>query len=144
MQFNNSFSVAKPIDEVWNTIIDIEKVVPCVPGASVLGKNGNQFTAAIKIKMGAMSMNYKGPVEIVSADANSKTAVMKASATEAGGQGHAQAEVTIKLSPGGSGTNGQISSNVAVSGKAAQMGEGVIMGVTEGLIGAFTSKLATL
>jgi carbon monoxide dehydrogenase subunit G len=62
MEFDNSYTVQKPLDEVWSTMVDLERVVPCVPGARVLEKTGDQaVTAEVKIKLGAMSMNYSGP-----------------------------------------------------------------------------------
>ena len=66
MEFDNSFTVEKPIDEVWSTMVDLERVVPCVPGATILEQTSDQAVKAeVKIKLGAMSMNYSGPAEIV-------------------------------------------------------------------------------
>jgi carbon monoxide dehydrogenase subunit G len=145
VEFNNSFTVSKPIDEVWNTILDLERVVPCVPGARVLEKTGDRSVKAeVKIKLGSMSMTYTAPAEIVEADDAAHRAVLTARAKEAGGQGNADARVELSLSEAGAGTEAKIHSDVTVTGKAAQMGEGVIGGVTEGMIAAFAENLAKL
>jgi uncharacterized protein len=145
MEFDNSFSVPKPIDEVWSTMLDLERVVPCVPGAKVLEKTGdNSVKAEVKIRLGSMSMNYSGPAEIVERDDEARRALLNARAKEAGGQGNADAKVAIQLAEEGGGTEVSIHSDVNVTGKAAQMGEGVIVGVTEGMIGEFAENLAQL
>ena len=145
MEFDNSFSVQKPIDEVWRTMLDLERIVPCVPDARVLEKTGEaSVRAEIKIRLGSMSMNYSGPAEIVERDDEAHRAVLKARAREAGGQGNADARVAIELTDDGGGTTVSIQSDVNVTGKAAQMGEGVIAAVTEGMIQTFAGNLARL
>jgi carbon monoxide dehydrogenase subunit G len=145
MQFDNSFSVQKPVDEVWSTMLDLERVVPCVPGAKVLEKTGEgSVRAEVRIRLGSMSMNYSGPAEIVERDDQARRAILNARAKEAGGQGNADARVSIQLAEEGGGTEVSIHSDVDVTGKAAQMGEGVIVGVTEGMIGEFAENLAQL
>ena len=145
MEFNNSFTVDKPIDEVWSTMTDLERVIPAVPGAEILEKaGGDAVKAAVKIKLGSMSMNYSGPAEIVEKDDAAHRALMTAQAKEAGGQGNADAKVTMELSEQGEGTEVSLHSVINVTGKAAQMGEGVISAVTEGMIKEFSGNLAEL
>jgi carbon monoxide dehydrogenase subunit G len=145
MEFNNSFTVEKPIDEVWSTMVDLERVVPCVPGATILETTGdNAVKAEVKIKLGSMSMNYSGPAEIVEQDDAAHRAVMNARAKEAGGQGNADAKVSMQLTGNGDGTEVALHSQINVTGKAAQMGEGVIAAVTEGMIKEFSENLAKL
>ena len=145
MEFDNSFTVQKPIDDVWNTMIDLERVVPCVPDARVIEKTGDRSVRAeVKIKLGAMSMNYSGPAEIVEQDDSEHRAVMNARAKEAGGQGNADAKVSMQLTGTGDATEVALHSQINVTGKAAQMGEGVIVAVTEGMIKEFSENLAKL
>ena len=145
MEFDNSFTVEKPIDEVWSTMMDLEQVVPCVPDATILEKTGdNAVKAEIKIKLGAMSMNYSGPAEIVEQDEGTHTATMSARAKEAGGQGNADAKVSMQMAGAGDRTEVTLHSEINVTGKAAQMGEGVIAAVTEGMIKEFAGNLAKL
>jgi uncharacterized protein len=145
MEFDNSFTVQKPIDEVWNTMMDLERVVPCVPEAKIIEKTADKaVTAEVKIKLGAMTMNYSGPAEIVEEDESGHRAVMNARAKEAGGQGNADAKVSMQLTGTGDATEVALHSQVNVTGKAAQMGEGVIVAVTEGMIKEFSENLAKL
>ena len=145
MQFDNSFAVAKPIDEVWATMLDLERVIPCVPDARVLEKTSDTtVTAEVKIRLGSMSMNYSGPAEILERDDAQHRAVLSARAKEAGGQGNAEAKVEITLAEGGDGTEAKLHSDVIVTGKAAQMGEGIIVAVTEGMIKEFAENLGKL
>ena len=145
MEFDNSFTVQKPLDEVWNTMIDLERVVPCVPGARVIEKTGDSaVNAEVKIKLGAMTMNYSGPAVIVEEDDSGHRALMNARAREAGGQGNADAKVSMQLTDTGDATEVALHSQINVTGKAAQMGEGVIAAVTEGMIKEFSENLAKL
>lgn len=126
-------------------MVDLERVIPAVPGASILEKTGDDAVKAeVKIKLGSMSMNYSGPAEVVERDDAAHRAVMTAEAKEAGGQGNADARVTMELSEQGDGTEVSLHSVINVTGKAAQMGEGVISAVTEGMIKEFSENLAKL
>jgi uncharacterized protein len=145
MEFDNSFTVQKPLDDVWSTMIDLERVVPCVPGARVIEKTGDSaVNAEVKIKLGAMSMNYSGPAAIVEQDDSEHRAVMNARAKEAGGQGNADAKVSMQLTGAEEATEVALHSQINITGKAAQMGEGVIVAVTEGMIKEFSENLAKL
>ena len=126
-------------------MVDLERVIPAVPGASILEKTGDDAVKPeVKIKLGSMSMNYSGPAEVVERDDAAHRAVMTAEAKEAGGQGNADARVTMELSEQGDGTEVSLHSVINVTGKAAQMGEGVISAVTEGMIKEFSENLAKL
>ena len=118
MEFDNSFSVKKPIDQVWSTMLDLERVVPCVPDARVVEKTERRsVTAEVKIKLGSMSMTYTGPAEIVEQDDAAHRAVLTASAKEAGGQGNADAKVEVKLIDEGGGTDVAIHSDINVTAR---------------------------
>ena len=135
---NETFSVSNP-DSAWTTISDLNKLIPCVPGAKVVSADSPESAkAAIEVKMGSMAMTFSGPVEIVSKDEGSKTAKFKAQAKEAGGQSNANGDVTITI--GGDG--GTVDVNANVSGKAASMGEGTVQAVLEALVKQFTANLA--
>jgi uncharacterized protein len=135
------FSTAKSIDESYATILDVERVVPCVEGGSVLEKTGpSSVRAEIDIKMGAMGMTFTGTVEIVEQDPEAQRVVMAVRSKEAGGQGHADADVVFSLADGG----GTIHTNARITGKAASMGEGVVHGVLDALIKDFAGKLGAL
>jgi carbon monoxide dehydrogenase subunit G len=141
VELDHSFTTEKAIDESFATILDLERVVPCVEGGSVLETIGpTSVRAEIKIKMGAMSMTFTGTLEIVEQDAAAHRVVMSVKSREAGGQGYANATVEIALTDGG----GTIHTNAQISGKAASMGEGVVVGVLDALINDFSGKLAAI
>jgi carbon monoxide dehydrogenase subunit G len=141
VELDHSFETAKPLDESYATILDLERVVPCVEGGSVLEPiDASSVKAEIKVKMGAMSMTFTGTVEIVEQDAAAHRVLMRVKSKEAGGQGYANADVTFALADGG----GTIHTNAQITGKAASMGEGVMVGVLEALIADFAGKLAAL
>ncbi len=141
VELDHSFTMAKSVDENYATILDLEKVVPCVQGGSVLEKTGPESVKAqILVKMGAMSMTFTGTVEVTESDAEAHRAVMAVKSREAGGQGFANATVTFQIADGG----GTLHTSAQISGKAASMGEGVMVGVLDALITDFTGKLGAL
>jgi carbon monoxide dehydrogenase subunit G len=145
MEFQNEFDVEAPIDEVWDTVLDVERVAPCVPGAQVLERTGeNAYKVGIKVKIGPIAMRYDGQVEILEADAAEHRAVMSAKAREARGQGTANARVQMVLSGDGGRSHGTISTDLQLSGRAAAMGRGVIQDVSARLIGQFAENLAVM
>jgi carbon monoxide dehydrogenase subunit G len=141
VELDHPFSMDKPIDESWQAILDLERLVPCVEGGKVIEKTGDDSVKAeIKVKMGAMSLTYAGTVSVIEQDAEAHRAVMQVKSRETRGQGHANADVTFSLSDGG----GTIHTAAQITGKAASMGEGVMHSVLDALIKNFTSNLAKL
>jgi carbon monoxide dehydrogenase subunit G len=141
VELDHPFTTSKPIEESWEAILDLERLVPCVQGGSVLERTGPESVRAeIKVKMGAMSMRFTGTVEVAEQDDATHRAVMKVKSREAGGQGYANADVVFTLADGG----GTVHTAAQISGKAASMGEGVVSSVLDGLIKDFTEKLGAL
>ena len=141
IELDHSFTSAKPVDETWEAILDLDRLVPCVEGGSVLERTGpDAVKAEIKVKMGAMSMTFTGTVEVIEQDPAEHRAVMQVKSREAGGQGYANADVTFVVADGG----GTIHTAAQISGKAASMGEGVVVSVLDALIKDFTGKLASI
>jgi carbon monoxide dehydrogenase subunit G len=141
VDLDHEFATQKPIDESWASILDLERVVPAVEGGSVTETvSPEKVKAEILMRMGAMSMKLIGTVEIVEQDAEAHRAVMRVRSKESGGTGHANADVTFELRDGG----GSIHTHAQITGKAASMGEGVVVGVLDGLITDFTTKLGQI
>jgi len=142
MRFENSFDVEAPVDEVYATLLDLEKVAPAMPGAQVTDHVGDdEYKVAIKVKLGPMTMNYKGDVVIGEKDAQAHRATMHVKAREARGQGNATADVTMALDEQGSGTRATIAAEVQLAGKAAAMGRGLIEDVSGKLVDQFANNL---
>jgi carbon monoxide dehydrogenase subunit G len=141
VELDHSFTTGRPVDETWDAILDLERLIPCVEGGRVLERTGDDSARAeIKVKMGAMSMTFTGTVEVVERDDADHRAVMQIKSREAGGQGYANADVTFAVSDGG----GTIHTAAQITGKAASMGEGVVVSVLDALIKDFTGKLANI
>ena len=127
------------IDDSWKLVTDLERLVPCVQGGSVLEKTSDESVKAeIKVKMGAMSMKFTGTVSIVEQDPDAHRALLRVKAREAGGTGHANADVTFTFDNG----NGNIHTAAQITGKAASMGEGTVSTVLDALITDFTNNFA--
>jgi uncharacterized protein len=145
VKFENTFEVDAPIDEVYKTLLDVERVAPCVPGAEVLEKKGDDaYEVAIKVKVGPISMTYKGNVEIIERDDANHRAVMRAKARETRGQGTADAKVELKLVQEGPTTKGTMTADVQLAGRAAAMGRGIIQDVSAKLVQTFAENLQTM
>jgi uncharacterized protein len=145
MEFQNRFAVKAPIGDVWDTLLDVERVAPCLPGAKVLERTGeDQYVVAMRVKVGPISMEYKGNVEILAKDAVAHRAVLHASGREVRGQGAAEAEVEMLLTEDGGETVAMIKTDVKLSGRAASMGQGVIAEVSKKLVDTFSTNLARM
>jgi len=145
MEFENTFVVDAPVEKVWDLLLDVERIAPCMPGAQVLEQTGDDaYKVAVKVKLGPMTMNYKGDVEIVEKDDDSHQATMRAKAKEARGQGTASANMRMALRPAEHGTEASILTEMQMSGKAAAMGQGVIKDVAAALTDTFAQNVAKL
>ena len=140
-ELDHTFTTERPIDESFAAITDLERLVPAVEGGRVLDTTGpDSVKAEIVMKMGAMSMKLVGTVEVVERDEAAHRAVVRVKSREVGGTGQANADVTFQLDDGG----GTIHTRAQITGKAASMGEGVVVGVLDALITDFTSKLGRI
>jgi len=141
VELDHSFSTGKPTDYNWDAILDLDRLIPCVQGGKVVERTSpTAAKAEIKVKMGAMSMTFAGTVEVVEQDDAGHRALLKVKSREVGGQGHANADVAIDLNDGG----GSIHTAAQITGKAASMGEGVVVSVLDGLIKDFTQRLGQI
>jgi carbon monoxide dehydrogenase subunit G len=145
MEFKNEFDVKAPIDEVYAAMLDLERVAPAMPGAEVLEKTDeNHYKVGIKVKVGPISMQYRGDVEILDKDPEAHSAKIKVAAREARGQGTANADVDLRLEERGDATHGQMTATVQLAGKAAAMGGGVIQDVSAKLVDQFARNLGSM
>lgn len=140
MELKNTFEVAAPPKSSWDFLLDPERVTPCIPGAELvrIDDDGTWHVKA-KVKLGPVTMNYKGKVNIVERDDQALKVVMKGSGTETRGKGTVKADIVSQLSPtDDGGTRAEITSVVKIAGKAAQFGRGMIADVA----GRFTTDFA--
>ncbi|MEQ4518081.1 SRPBCC family protein [Pseudarthrobacter sp. B907] len=145
MQIDSSFSVVAPIDKVWDTLMDFERVAGCLPGAQILNKlSDDAYQVGMTVKLGPVNMQYKGLLNVLERNAAEHRAVLGGKAQETRGQGTAEAQVTLALTEEGSTTRGTVSADLALSGKAAAMGKSVIGSVTEQMMGLFAGNLQAM
>ena len=141
VELDHPFSTGKPTDYTWEAITDLARVIPCVEGGRVIEmQDPSTAKAEIKVTMGAMSMKFTGTVAVVERDDEAHRAVLQIKSREAGGQGFANADVVFSLNNDG----GTIHTAAQITGKAASMGEGVVVSVLDALIKDFSQKLARI
>lgn len=142
MELENSFTVPADIDTAWDTLIDVEAIAPCMPGATLTSFDGDEFAATVKVKLGPVTMNFAGSGTFISKDAENHVAVIEAAGKETKGAGTAGATITATLtSEGPNSTKATILTDLTVTGKAAQFGRGVMADVSKRLITQFSGNL---
>ena len=139
VELDHAFSTGKPADYNLDAILDLDRIIPCVEGGKVLERESPDLAKAeIKVKMGAMSMTFRGTVEV--AESDDRSALLRVKSKDTGGSGYANADVRFAFNDGG----GTIHTEAKITGKAASMGEGVVQSVLDALIKDFTTKLARI
>lgn len=144
MELVHDFTVPVPADQAFELLVDLQKVAPCLPGAAVTSVDGDTFEGGMKIKLGPISMTFKGDGELVEKDAAAHRAVIKAQGRDAKGNGGAQATVTATLAERNGSTDVHVVTDLNVTGKAAQFGGGVMKDVSNRMLGQFADNLSQL
>jgi carbon monoxide dehydrogenase subunit G len=141
VELDHTFSTGKPTEYNWDAVLDLDRLIPCVEGGRVIERTSpDTAKAEIVVKMGALSMTFRGSVDVAERDEDAHRAVIRVKSKDTGGQGYANAQVAFTLNDGG----GTIHTAAQISGKAASMGEGVVQTVLDALIDDFTQKLARI
>ncbi|MPZ65755.1 MAG: carbon monoxide dehydrogenase [Pseudonocardiaceae bacterium] len=142
MKMEHNFTVPAPVDTVWEALLDLERVVPCMPGATLSSHDGDEFAGTVKVKVGPISLQYKGSGRFTERDEAARHAVIEASGRDARGNGTAAATVTARLAENGSGTAVTVVTDLSITGRPAQFGRGLISDVGGKIIGQFADCLA--
>ena len=143
MKLEHEFTVPTSVDEAWKVLLDVERVAPCMPGATLLTVDGDEFTGTVKVKVGPIQVTYKGQAKFAERDDSAYRAVIEASGKEARGSGTAAATVTAQLTASGdAATKVAVETELNVTGRPAQFGRGVMEEVAGKLIGQFANCLA--
>ena len=141
-QLTNEFTVNRPIDEAWTILTDIERIAPCLPGAELQEVEGEVYRGVVKVKLGAISSQFKGEANFLDRDDSNHTATIKGVGRDTGGRGNASAEITAKaesLSP--TSTRVIVTTDLHITGKVAQFGRGIMGDVSSKLMGQFANNL---
>ncbi|MEV6031835.1 SRPBCC family protein [Nonomuraea sp. NPDC051941] len=144
MRFEHEFTVPVPIEQAWAVLLDVERVAPCLPGATLDIFEGDEFTGRMKVKVGPIVVTYKGSARFEDVDKDSYTLTIRASGKEARGSGTASATVKARLAPVDEATRVTVETSFNVTGRPAQFGRGVMAEVGGKLIEKFAANLAEL
>jgi carbon monoxide dehydrogenase subunit G len=141
-QLINEFTVNRPIEEAWPLITDLERIAPCLPGAELQEIEGPTYRGVVKVKLGAISSQFKGEAHFVERDDDNYRAVIKGAGRDTGGRGNASAEITAQaesLSP--TSTRVAVTTDLHITGKVAQFGRGIMGDVSSKLMAQFADNL---
>jgi carbon monoxide dehydrogenase subunit G len=144
MELRHSFTVPVPLDRAWDVLLDVKRVAPCMPGATLDSVDGDDITGKIKVKVGPISMTYAGKASFTERNREAGVVTLEASGKETRGAGTASASVRSELTGDGDQTHVTVLTNLNVTGKPAQFGRGVMNEVSGKLIGIFADNLAKM
>jgi carbon monoxide dehydrogenase subunit G len=149
MDLEHEFTIPVPVDRAWPTLLDVERVAPCVPGATLDSIDGDEFNGRLKVKLGAMTITYRGTARIVKADESARVVTIEGSGKEARGTGTASVAVRAELRPetgdddtAGESTRVIVHTRLDVTGRPAQFGRNMLSEVGGKLIARFAKALA--
>jgi carbon monoxide dehydrogenase subunit G len=142
MKLEHKFTVPAPIDTVWGALLDPERVAPCFPGAGITSASGDEFAGIVKVRLGPISLQYRGSGRFTDTDEAAHRTVIKATGTASGGQGTVTATVAASLVGNGQGTTVTVATDMIVTGRPAQFGRGLIEDVGNKIISQFADCLS--
>ena len=142
MKLENRFTVDVPLDAAWKVLLDVERIAPCMPGATLTSVQGDHFEGTVKVKVGPINLTYGGKASFVSKDEANHVAVIDGSGKETRGTGTAKALITCRLVAQGDSTEIQVDTDLNITGKPAQFGRGVLVDVSAKLVDQFAACLS--
>jgi len=141
MELTNDFRVGVPVERAWEVLTDVERIAPCMPGAELQEVEGEEFRGIVKVKVGPITAQYKGKATFVERDQPAGRVVLRAEGRDTRGQGNANATITATMTADGDGTKVSVVTDLAVTGKVAQFGRGVLAEVSAKLLTQFVECL---
>jgi carbon monoxide dehydrogenase subunit G len=141
MKIANEFTISASVDDAWDVLTDLEQVVPLMPGAQFVGRDGDDVLGKVKVKVGPVTTEFSGKAHFVDVDEGQHRAVIDARGRETRGSGNAAATVTAQLHPNGDRTRVTVDTDLKIVGKLAQLGSSMLQQVSEKLLGEFVESL---
>lgn len=141
MKITNEFTVSAPAAQAWDVLTDLEQVVPLMPGAQLVGQEGDDYLGKVKVKVGPVNSEFNGKARFVERDGEARRAVVDARGKEARGTGNAAATVTLAVHEAGEHSRVSVDTDLKIVGKLAQFGSGMLQQVSEKLLGEFVQAL---
>ncbi len=143
MQLENTFTIEAPIEKAWEALNTPEMIAPCFPGATLTDYEGDSFNGTVKVKLGPISLTYKGKGTYVTRDESAHRVVIEATGRDSRGNGTANATVTGSMvADGPDKTAVTMVTDMTITGRPAQFGRGVISDVADKIIGQFSACVA--
>lgn len=143
MELHHSFMVPVPVGEAWDLLLDVERIVPALPGASLTSFAGDSFAGQVKVKIGAIQMAYKGHGKFTERDQDARRMVMTASGKDTKGAGTVTATITCTLTEQDASTRVDVRTDLALTGRPAQFGRGLLNDVGAKIIDQFAANIST-
>ncbi len=142
MKLNNSFRIDRPVAEVYDAFLDVERIATCMPGSRMLGEpQPGTYEGEVKVKVGPLGVAYTGQFTVLEADETNRVLTMRAKGREQRGAGNADAHIVATMTEDGGGTNVAIETDLSIRGKVAQFGRGVIGDVTDQIMQTFAGNV---
>ena len=142
MRFENEIKVDQPPAELFAFLTDVERVAPCLPGASIDGRDGDDYTGSMKVRVGPITGTYKGTMRFLEQDEDALRAVMSARAAEVDGQGHAEAKITTRIEGAGDDASVvRMETDLQMRGRVAQFGRGAMEKISQRMFDEFARNL---
>ena len=142
MRLQHEIEVAAPPDELFGFVSDVERVAPCLPGASIDGRDGDEYLGSMKVKVGPITGTYKGRMRFVERDEQARRAVMSVRAAEVNGQGDAEATITTQIEEAGEGSSRiRMDTDLQIRGRVAQFGRGAMEKISQRMFDEFARNL---
>jgi carbon monoxide dehydrogenase subunit G len=142
MQLEHEFVVPVPIEKAWDVLLDVEKMAPCMPGAAIDEIRGDEFDGRVKVKVGPITVTYSGTASFIEKDESARRITIKADGKEAKGSGTAAATILAVLKEAGDETTVHVTTDLAITGRPAQFGRGVMIDVSNKLLQRFADCLS--
>ncbi len=142
MKLENRFTVPVPREQALKVLLDVERIAPCMPGATLTSRDGDAFTGTVKVKVGPINLTYGGNAKFVSVDEAAGVVVIEGAGKETRGTGTAKALVTCRLVDNGDSTDVEVNTDLSITGKPAQFGRGVLADVSAKLVDRFAACLS--
>ena len=141
MEIADNFRVSTPIEDTWKVLLDIEGIAPCLPGAQLQEIEGDEYRGIVKVKVGPITAQYKGTATLAEVDEAARRLVIDATGRDTRGQGNATASIVVTMLEEGDGTRVDVVTDLAITGKVAQFGRGVLVNVSSKLMRQFVENL---
>ena len=142
MRIHNEIKLRAPADELFAFLSDVERVGPCLPGATIEGKDGEDYAGRIKVKVGPINTTYRGTLRFLELDKDARRAVMRARAEEVNGQGNAEASITTEVEEaGGEDSIIRMDTDLQIRGRVAQFGRGAMEKISQRMFEQFAGNI---